>query len=66
MSKIDKLNTASRLGILQTDPRTVSAVRDKLGEQLRTMYGQLEEEPLPDRLLTLARRIKEPRSKGKA
>jgi Anti-sigma factor NepR len=66
MSKIDKLNTASRPGLLQTDPRTVSAVRDKLGEQLRTMYGQLEEEPLPDRLLALGRRIKEPRSKGKA
>ena len=66
MSKIDKLNTASRLGLLQTDPRTVSAVRDKLGEQLRTRYEQLEEEPLPDRLLALARRIKEPRSKGKA
>jgi hypothetical protein len=66
MSKIDKLNTGSRPGLLQTDPRTVSAVRDKLGEQLRTMYGQLEEEPLPDRLLALARRIKEPRTKGKA
>ena len=63
---MSKLNTASRPGFLQTDPRTVSAARDKLGEQLRTMYGKLEEEPLPDRLLALARRLNEPRSKGKA
>jgi hypothetical protein len=66
MSKIDKLNTASRPGLLHTDPRTVSAVRDKLGEQLRTMYGRLREEPLPDRLLALVRRLDEPCSKGKA
>ena len=66
MSKIDRHNTASRPGLLQTDPRTVSAVRDKLGEQLRSMYGKLEEEPLPDRLLALARRLDEPHSKGKA
>jgi Anti-sigma factor NepR len=66
MSKIDKLNTASRPGLLQTDPRTVSVARDKLGEQLRAMYERLEEEPLPDRLLALVRRLDEPRSKGKA
>jgi hypothetical protein len=66
MSTTEKPNTASRPGLLQTDPHTVSAVRDKLGEQLRTMYGKLEEEPLPDRLLALARRLDEPRSKGKS
>ena len=66
MNTTIKRQSEFQAGLLQTDSRTVSAVRDKLGEQLRTMYGQLEEEPLPDRLLTLARRIKEPRSKGKA
>jgi len=65
MSKIDKLNTASRPGLLQTDPRTVSAVRDKLGEQLRAMYGKLEEEPLPDRLLSLMTQLGQPSSRGK-
>ncbi len=61
MSKIDKPNTAPRPGLLQTDPRTVSAVRDKLGEELRAMYGRLEEEPLPDRLLALVRQLDQPR-----
>jgi len=66
MSKTDKRHPISRPSLPQTDLRTVSAVRDKLGEQLRAMYGQLEEEPLPDRLLALVRRLDEPRSKGKA
>jgi hypothetical protein len=61
MSKTDKPNTAPRAGLLQTDPRTVSAVRDKLGEELRAMYGRLEEEPLPDRLLALVRQLDQPR-----
>jgi hypothetical protein len=61
MSKTDKPNTAPRPGLLQTDPRTVSAVRDKLGEELRAMYGRLEEEPLPDRLLALVRQLDQPR-----
>jgi hypothetical protein len=65
MSKTDKHQPASRAGLLQTDPRTVSAVRDKLGEQLRAMYGKLEEEPLPDRLLDLVRQLGQPRSRGK-
>ena len=62
MSKTDKPNTAPRPGLLQTDPRTVSAVRDKLGEELRAMYVKLEDEPLPDRLLTLVRQLCQPRS----
>ena len=61
MSKTGKRNTAPRPGLLQTDPRTVSAVRDKLGEELRAMYGRLEEEPLPDRLLALVRQLDQPR-----
>jgi hypothetical protein len=61
MSKTDKPNTAPRPGLLQTGPRTVSAVRDKLGEELRAMYGRLEEEPLPDRLLALVRQLDQPR-----
>jgi hypothetical protein len=65
MSKTDKRQPASRAGLLQTDPRTVSAVRDKLGEQLRAMYGKLEEEPLPDRLLNLVRQLDQPRSRRK-
>jgi hypothetical protein len=65
MSKTDKRQPASRAGLLQTDPRTVSAVRDKLGEQLRAMYGKLEDEPLPDRLLNLVRQLDQPRSRGK-
>jgi len=63
MSKADKSQPTSRTGLLQTDPRTASAVRDKLGEQLRTMYRTLEEEPLPDRLLTLVRQLDQPRSR---
>ncbi|MBD2750788.1 hypothetical protein IC232_29540 [Microvirga sp. BT688] len=59
MSKTEKRPSASRSGLIQTDPRTSSAVRDKFGEQLRVMYGKLEEEPLPDRLLALARRLDE-------
>jgi Anti-sigma factor NepR len=66
MSKTDKRQPTSRPGLLQTDPRTVSAVRDKLGEQLRAMYGKLEDEPLPDRLLALAQRLDEPHSKRKS
>jgi hypothetical protein len=65
MSKSDKHQPASQAGLLQTDPHTVSAVRDKLGEQLRAMYGKLEEEPLPDRLLDLVRQLGQPRSRGK-
>jgi hypothetical protein len=65
MSKTDKRQPASRTGFLQADPRTVSAVRDKLGEQLRAMYGKLEEEPLPERLLDLVRQLGQPRSRGK-
>jgi Anti-sigma factor NepR len=65
MSKTDKRQSATQSGLLQEDPRTFSAVRDKLGEQLRAMYGKFEEEPLPDRLLNLARQLGEPRSKGK-
>jgi hypothetical protein len=65
MSKTDKRQSATQSGLLQRDPRTFSAVQDKLGEQLRAMYGKFEEEPLPDRLLNLARQLGEPRSKGK-
>ena len=61
MSKTDKRQPASRTGLFQTDPRTASRVRDKLGEELRAMYGRLEEEPLPDRLLALVRQLDQPR-----
>ena len=53
MSKTDDHQTASRTGLLQVDQRTSPAIRDKLGEQLRAMYGKPEEEPLPDDLLHL-------------
>ena len=65
MSKTDKHQPASRAGLLQTDPRTSHAIRNRLGEQLRAMYGKLDDEPLPDRLLDLARQLDQPRSKGK-
>ncbi|KLK89477.1 hypothetical protein AA309_31200 [Microvirga vignae] len=65
MSKTDKHQPASRTGRLRADPRAFSAVRDKLGEQLRAMYGKLEDEPLPDRLLNLLRQLDQPRSRGK-
>ncbi len=65
MNKTDKRPPASRLGLLQTDLRTSSTIRDKLGEQLRAMYGELEEEPLPEHLLTLVRQLDQPRSRGK-
>ena len=65
MNKTDKRQTASQAGLLQTDPRTVSAVRDKLGEELRAMYGRLADEPLPDHLLKLVWQLDQPHSKGK-
>ena len=64
MSKIDE-QPAPRTGLLQTDHRTSPAIRDKLGEQLRAMYGKPEEEPLPDRLLDLIGQLGQPRSGGK-
>ncbi len=62
MNKTDKRQTASRTGLLQTDPRTSSTVRDKLGEELRAMYGKLEAQPLPERLLDLMGQLAQPRS----
>ena len=47
MSKTDERQSAPRTGLLQVDQRTSPAIRDKLGEQLRAMYGKPEEEPLP-------------------
>ena len=61
MNKTDKRQTASRTGLLQTDPRTSPTIRDKLGEELRAMYGTLEEQPLPDRILALMRQLGQPR-----
>jgi hypothetical protein len=61
MNKTDKRHPASRPGLLRTDSRTSSIIRDKLGEELRAMYGKLEEEPLPDRLLDLIRQVGQPR-----
>jgi hypothetical protein len=65
MSKTDKRQSASGTGLLQADPRTVSAVRDRLGEELRAMYGRPADEPLPDRLLKLVWQLDQPHSKGK-
>jgi hypothetical protein len=65
MSKTDKRQPTSRTGLLRLDPRTVSAVRDKLEKELRAMYGKLEEEPLPDCLLALVRQLGQPRSREK-
>ncbi|WP_457094823.1 NepR family anti-sigma factor [Microvirga sp. P5_D2] len=65
MNKTENCQLTSRTGFLHTDPRTVSAIRDKLGEQLRAMYGRLEEEPLPDRLRDLMRQLGQPHSRGK-
>jgi hypothetical protein len=65
MSKTDKRQPTSRTGLLRSDLRTVSAIRDKLGKELRAMYGKLEEEPLPDRPLALVRQLDQPRSGGK-
>jgi hypothetical protein len=65
MSKTDKRQSASRTGLLRIDPRTSSTIRDKLGEELRVMYGKFEEEPLPDRLLNLITQLGQPSSRGK-
>ncbi len=65
MSKTDDHKTARRTGLLHADQRTSPAIRDKLGEQLRAMYGKPDEEPLPDRLLHLMRQLDQPRSGGK-
>jgi hypothetical protein len=65
MSKTHKRQPASRAGRLHTDPHTSPAIQDRLGEQLRAMYGKLEEEPLTDRLLDLVRQLDQPRSRAK-
>ena len=57
MSKTDDHQTVPRTGLLQADQRTSPVIRDRLGEQLRAMYGKPEEEPLPDRLLHLLRQL---------
>jgi len=64
MNKTDKPQPTFQVGLLQTDPRTSPAIRDKLGEKLRTMYGNLEE-PLSDRLLALVKQLDEPRRRRK-
>jgi hypothetical protein len=61
MNKTDERQPRSRAGRLHDDPRTSPAIRDKLGEQLRAMYGKLEEPPLPERLLNLIRQLDQPR-----
>jgi hypothetical protein len=66
MSKIDEPRPSFRTGLLQADQRTSRAIRDKLGEQLRAMYGKPEEQPVPDRLLHLLRQLGQPRSRGKS
>jgi len=65
MNKTDKRQSASRTGLLRTDPRTSSSIRDKLGVELRAMYGKLEEEPLPDHLLNLVWQLDQPRPRRK-
>jgi hypothetical protein len=65
MSQTDKRPPASQAGLLQTDSRTSPAVRDKLGELLRAMYGKLEEEPLPAHLLDLVRPLGQPHPRAK-
>ncbi len=57
MSKTDKRQSAPRTGLLHADQRTSPAIRDKLGEQLRAMYAKPENEPLPDNLVHLVRRL---------
>ncbi len=63
MSKTDKPRPPSRAGLPQADQRTSRAIREKLGEQLRAMYGKPKEEPLSDHLLYLVRQIGQPRSR---
>ena len=65
MSKADKRQPASRTGLLRVDLRTSSTIRDKIGEELRAIYGKLEEEPLPDRLLSPMTQLGQPSSRGK-
>jgi hypothetical protein len=65
MNKTNKRQSASRTGLLRIDPRTSSTIRDRLGEELRAMYGKLEEVPLPDRFLNLMTQLGQPSSKRK-
>ena len=62
MSKTDEHKSAPRTGLLHVDQRTSPAIRDKLGEQLRAMYGKPEEEPLPDHLLHIVRQLDQTQS----
>jgi hypothetical protein len=65
MSKFGKFQPAQPTSLMHSDPRTSPAIRDNLGEQLRTMYGNLEEEALPDRLLNLVRQLGQPHRRRK-
>ena len=65
MSKTGEPRPPPWRGLLQTDQLTSPAIRDKLGEQLRAMYGKPDAEALPEHLLHLVRQLDQPRSGGK-
>jgi hypothetical protein len=65
MSKTYGYQPPPRSGLLQADQRTSPEIRDKLGEQIRAMYGKPDAEPLPEHLLHLARQLDQSRSGGK-
>ena len=62
MDRTDKNCLLSQ--VCTTTPRNTIflAIQDRIGEQLRAMYGDLRAEPLPERLLDLTKQLDERRS----
>jgi hypothetical protein len=50
-------STAPKSGKRENRAAITRPVQDALGERLRSMYGDLRAEPVPDRLLDLLRQV---------
>ena len=64
MDRADKNCLLSQVFTTATRNTISLAIQDRIGEQLRTMYGDLKAEPLPERLLDLTKQLDERRSGG--
>lgn len=57
-SKMDAIATQTdEMGPNADEPRLSEDVQNRIGEQLRALYDQIVEEPVPDHLLKLLKRL---------
>jgi hypothetical protein len=47
------VDSGRQFGLVEQDSFTQQILQDRIGRQLREMYSELMEEPLPDRLTSL-------------